>query len=153
MKAVTLFLSIALVASGGCMRPSDSRAAAAAIDRGPHPEYSGREAVMFKFAQDAAKNGEHFFYVKIPGDIRPEERERKFETPLAAALRNQGLGRITGGGSQLGEGTSIEYCGLDVVVKDKHEALAVIRDVLRESGAPSSTTIEEYLPSRIDHRL
>jgi len=66
--------------------------------------YRGREAVMFDFACAAQERGEHFFYVRIPGNIGPHERGDRFEEPLRAALDALEAGRLTGGGSQLGEG-------------------------------------------------
>jgi hypothetical protein len=108
---------------------------------------------MFQFSQRAEAAGEHFLYVKIPGNIGPVERGDRFENPLAAALKKEGIGRVTGGGSQLGEGKTIEFCGIDIVVKNKAEGLAVIRATLRQENAPKGTVIEEYLPRRTDHSL
>jgi hypothetical protein len=47
----------------------------------------------------------------------------------------------------LGEGKTVEFCGLDVEVTDRDEGLRVIREVMRRLNAPSGTVIEEYLPS------
>jgi hypothetical protein len=70
---------------------------------------------------------------------------------LQEALSAADLGEITGGGSQLGEGDSIAYCGLDVVVTDRDRGLAVIRETMQRLGAPPATVIEEYLPSYHEH--
>ncbi|RXK55274.1 hypothetical protein ESB00_05085 [Oleiharenicola lentus] len=113
--------------------------------------YSGREAVMFDFACDAQKRGEHFFYIKIPGNIGPVERGDRFEDPLADKLSGLGVGNVCGGGSQLGEGKTIEYCGIDVILTKREEGLAVILAALRALDAPAGTVVEEYLPTRIDH--
>jgi len=99
---------------------------------------------MQDFAEAAAERRQHFFYVLIREPLGPHERGEKYEDPLAAALGE--LGEITGGGSQLGEGNTIEYCGLDVVVNDRDRGLAVIRRCLRECHAPDNTVIEEYIP-------
>jgi hypothetical protein len=109
-------------------------------------EDDGRREVLQGFAEDAASEGNHFFYVRIPGDIQPLEREERFEAPLEIALEESGLGSVTGGGSQLGEGTTIEYCGLDVVVSDRVRALALIRKVMQGVRCPQATVIEEYMP-------
>ena len=109
-------------------------------------EDDGRRAVMQGFAEDAESEGNHFFYVRIPGDIQPLERAERFEDPLESALEESGLGSVTGGGSQLGEGTTVEYCGLDVVVSDREQALALIRKVMQSVRCPPDAVIEEYVP-------
>ncbi|MDB5296666.1 MAG: putative lipoprotein, partial [Phycisphaerales bacterium] len=105
----------------------------------------GRQEVMLGFAAEAADLGQHFFYVLIRGPVGPAERGEKYEDPLADALGD--LGEVTGGGSQLGDGDAIEYCGLDVVVNDCGRGLSVIRACLRSCHAPADTVIAEYLPA------
>jgi len=109
-------------------------------------EGDGRREVMQELAEQADSEGEHFFYVRIPGDIQPLERADRFEEPLDAELERADLGSVTGGGSQLGEGTTIEYCGIDVVVADRRRGLEVIRSVLQGAGCPKDAVIEEYVP-------
>ena len=46
---------------------------------------------------------ERFVYVKIQDAVGPLDRGDKYEDGLQEALREQQLGEITGGGSQLGE--------------------------------------------------
>ena len=108
---------------------------------------------MLGFAEQAAKNGEHFFYVRIPESLEPHERGNRYEDPLRAALIAAGLGEVTGGGSQLGEGRSIVYCGLDVVVADCECGLTFIREVMQQLDAAPNTIIEEYLPFSREHTL
>lgn len=114
-------------------------------------QLDGRQEVMLGFAEAAAENGQHFFYVLIPENIKPLERSEKYEVPLADALGQ--LGEITGGGSQLGEGDTIAFCGLDVVVNHRERGLKVIRECLRTCKAPADTIIEEYLPEFAELRL
>jgi len=116
-------------------------------------QLDGRQEVMLGFAKEAQSRGEYFFYVRIPANIGPLDRGDRYEDPLQQALLADDLGEITGGGSQLGEGTSIAFCGLDVVVRDRDRGLMVIRRVMRELGAPSDTIIEEYLPRYYEHPL
>ena len=110
-------------------------------------EQDGRKAVLLGFAQDAQERGEHFFYVRIPGDIQPLERGDRFEDPLQKALEAEDLGNVTGGGSQMGEGSTVEFCGLDIVLRDRERGLELIRSVMRRLGAPHDTVIEEFLPT------
>jgi hypothetical protein len=117
------------------------------------PELDGRQRTLLGFAERAYERGNTFFYVRIPGNIQPMERGDCYEDPLQAALDAEDLGKITGGGSQLGEGTSIAFCGIDVEVYDRERGLALIRSVIRSLGAPPETIIEEYLPTYREHSL
>jgi hypothetical protein len=101
---------------------------------------------MQDLAEVAQSEGRYFFYVRIPGDIQPIERGDQFEDPLEAALQEAALGSVTGGGSQMGEGTRVEYCGLDVVVSDRSRGIELIRRVMQSLGCPQAAVIEEYLP-------
>ena len=111
------------------------------------PEKNGRKNTLTGFAEAAQERGRFFFYVRIPGNIQPIERAERFEDPLQAALENEELGEVTGGGSQMGEGKTVEFCGLDVEVTDRDRGLQVIRAVMRRLAAPPGTVIEEFLPS------
>jgi hypothetical protein len=117
------------------------------------PEIANRVSVMRQFAQKAWDAGEFFFYVRIPEPLFPEERGLRYEEPLIDALTKARLGRVTGGGQQLGEGKTIIYCGVDVVVKERVRGLKLIRRVLRKANAPAGTVIEEHLPSYCEHPL
>ena len=108
---------------------------------------------MFDFACSAEKSGEYFFYVRIPGDISVQERGDRFEDPLQAALGLLDIGRVAGGGSQLGEGKTIEFCGVDVFAKDRDAGLRLLKQELLRLKAPAGTVVEEYLPKRIDHPI
>jgi hypothetical protein len=109
---------------------------------------NARQELMREFAEAAADRRQHFFYIRIPESIEPLARGDKYEDPLAEALGE--LGEVTGGGSQLGEGDTIAYCGLDVVVSDRDRGLAVIRKTLHACHAPAGTVIEEYLPEYVE---
>jgi hypothetical protein len=115
------------------------------------PEFAGRGEVMLGFAESAAEDGHFFFYVRIPENIGPLDRGDRYEDPLQEVLVAAELGEVTGGGSQLGEGDTIAYCGLDVVVTDRDRGLAAIRETMQRLGAPRTTVIEEYLPSYVEH--
>lgn len=108
---------------------------------------------MLGFAEAAAEDGHYFFYVRIPESLGPLERGDCYEDPLQQALAAAELGEVTGGGSQLGEGNTIAYCGLDVVVTDRDRGLELIRETMRRLGASPATVIEEYLPAYREHEL
>ena len=104
-------------------------------------QLDGRQEVMRGFAESAAERGQ----------LGPMDRGEKYEDPLNDALGE--LGEVTGGGSQLGEGDTIAFCGLDVVVNHRENGLKVIRECLRSCGAPPDTVIEEYVPEFAELRL
>jgi hypothetical protein len=114
-------------------------------------QLDGRQEVMLGFAEAAAERGQHFFYVLIPEPLGPMDRGEKYEAPLSDALGE--LGEVTGGGSQMGEGDTIAFCGLDVVVNHRERGLAVIRECMRSCGAPPDTIIEDYVPEFAELRL
>ena len=123
------------------------------MDNSKQPKLDGRKETLLGFAEDAQERGNIFFYVRIPEDVQPIERGERYEDPLQAALDAEDLGEVTGGGSQMGEGKSIAFCGLDVEVHDRDRGLALIRSVMRRLGAPPETIIEEYLPTYCEHSL
>jgi hypothetical protein len=108
---------------------------------------------MRGMAQRAWDRGEFFLYIRIPEPLYPEERGRRYEEPLGEALAEARLGRVTGGGQQLGEGNSVVYCGVDVVLRERVRGLEVLRQVLRQLGAPAGTVIEEFMPQFQEHPL
>jgi len=105
----------------------------------------GRKLIMQDFAFAAAERGQHFFYIRIPEPVGPIDRGSKYEVPLSDALGE--LGEITGGGSQMGDGGVIAFCGIDVVVNHRDRGLKTIRACLESCGAPVGTIIEEYVPA------
>ena len=119
----------------------------------PSADIANRVAVMRGMAEDAAARGKVFVYVRIPEPLRPLERGDKYEDPLIAALVESRLGEVTGGGQQLGEGRSIMYCGIDVVLSDRIQGLAFLQEALCRLGAPAGTVIEEFTPEFQEHPL
>ena len=117
------------------------------------PELDGRQKTLLGIAEGAWRRGNFFFYIRIPENVQPIERGERYEDPLQAALDAEDLGKITGGGSQMGDGTSIDFCGIDVEVYERERGLALIRSVMRSLGASPHTIIEEYLPTYREHPL
>jgi len=90
-------------------------------------------------------DAQKFIYVMLPGDIQPLARG-KFEDPLDEALEAAGLGSVSGGGSQLDapypDGRPrVAYCGIDVDVVNRDQALILIRQKLGELNVPDGTEI------------
>jgi hypothetical protein len=72
---------------------------------------------------------------------------------LGDVLRAAQLGEVTGGGQQLGEGNTIVYCGVDVILSERVRGLEVLREALERLGAPTGTIIEEFIPVFTEHPL
>jgi len=85
-----------------------------------------------------------FVFIVIRDASGPLERGEVYEDPIDAALRVRELGRVTGGGSQIGEdlpdGTqTIAWCGIDVDLPSATKcgvALELLRAELRRLEAP-----------------
>jgi hypothetical protein len=97
-------------------------------------------------ASDVTRANALFVYIKMPGDIDPLDRGERFEDPLEEALTREGLGTITGGGSQLSEpdddgDRSVEFCGIDVDLYNVENGLALLRRELIHLEAPLGTLL------------
>lgn len=94
-------------------------------------------------ADQVSKDNPLFVYIKIPADIQPLDRGNLFEDPLQAALEKEGLGTITGGGSQLADESSnkIDFCGIDVDLYDAAGGLQMLRRELVRLNAPTGTLL------------
>jgi hypothetical protein len=71
-------------------------------------------------------------FVKIPENLWPKDREKKYGDPLDASLKSAGLGEITGGGSQMSapdaEGhRTIVWIGLDIELADLDRGLPFLK--------------------------
>jgi hypothetical protein len=69
------------------------------------------------------------------------------EDPLTEALKEAGVGEVTGGGS------GPQTCNIDVEITDLERGLAVIRRTLSDLGCPASTEIHQQQPQHIIHKL
>ena len=87
-----------------------------------------------------------FVYIKMPGDIDPEDRWEKFADPLQQALEKDDLGEVTGGGTQFSEPDEngedfVEFCGIDVDLYDAVNGLALLRRELIRLRVPPDTAL------------
>ena len=74
--------------------------------------------------------------------VGPMERGDKYEDPLDRDLEAQGLGMVTGGGTQMAKGGGIEWVGIDIYLADLDRGLELTRQRLRELGAPAGSVLE-----------
>lgn len=84
-----------------------------------------------------------FVFLKIPDPIMPEERDKKYEKPIKAALVKAGVGTVTGAGTGLkDDGAGIEYVGVDVNLTDFKKGVTILKAELRRIGAPKETRLQ-----------
>jgi hypothetical protein len=94
--------------------------------------------------------------IHIPGNILPIDRGKQFADPLDAALRAANLGELRDEGTQMGiEDGRYVVVGCDIIlgVSDVVAALDIVRCVLRDAGAPQTTTISEGSVPPVVHPL
>jgi hypothetical protein len=108
---------------------------AACTPAAPEPEEAGEDSGAGLFVM-----------VHIPESIEPLERGSKYEDPLNAALQAQGLGEVTGGGTQLGppkaDGSSeVTAVDIDVDLVDAERGLPALRAELRKLNPPKGTEL------------
>jgi hypothetical protein len=90
---------------------------------------------------------DNFIYIKIPGNIGPDDRGDLFENQINPVLKKDGLGSVSGGGSLLGDEQSdgtrlVEFCGIDVDVTNCDRAREVLRDLLPKLNAPVGSELQ-----------
>jgi len=74
--------------------------------------------------------------------VLPIERGRKYEEPLGQTLEARELGVISGGGTQLDKGNSVQWVDIEIEVLDLDTALQIVRERLRELGAPPGSFLK-----------
>lgn len=84
--------------------------------------------------------------VLLSADFEFEGRD-EIEDPLEEALRNAGVGEVTGAGSGMGRSN------IDVEVNDLEAGLTLVRSVLQKLQVARSTVINQYEPVRMVHRV
>lgn len=80
---------------------------------------------------------------RLNARLQPIGRGEHFEDPLDAALREAGLGEVTGGGTQLAdEPAGIEFCDIEVLLADATEvSLDALSSTLEGLGAPKGSKL------------
>ena len=104
---------------------------------------------IVRFAQERRKQKDlesrpsgHFVFAKITEPVAPMHRGDKYEEPLDQDLRAQGLGRVTGGGTQMDKEGAIAWVGIDIELTDLDRGIEFTRRRLHELGAPSGSVLE-----------
>jgi len=92
-----------------------------------------------------------FAYAQLNARIMPVARGKYYQTPLAEALAENGLGEVGGGGTMQMKGGEIEYCGIDVDLFEVEEGGRFVCDFLTARGAPKGSKLcYEYMGNDIE---
>jgi hypothetical protein len=87
-------------------------------------------------------NGGVYVTARLNARLQPMDRGGIYEDPLNRALRAAQLGEVTGGGTQLAEEGGIEFCDLEIVVREADApTLATIASLLETFGAPKGSKL------------
>jgi hypothetical protein len=90
---------------------------------------------------------------------QPMDRGELYENPLDDVLRKHRVGSVTGGGTQLTEDSEIEFCEIEIEVREPAtEIIALIKQTLEELGAPKGSRLRlesqgEELPFGVNEGL
>ena len=91
----------------------------------------------------------HMVLARMYEHIEPVDRGERYEDPLDAALKNAGLGRITGGGSQLDELGAVTYADVEIGLANLDAALGIVVQQLEAAGAPQGSELIDGSTSRV----
>lgn len=83
----------------------------------------------------------HVVIARMYEHIEPMDRGDRYEDPLESALQSQGIGRVTGGGSQLGELGQIEFADVEIELANLDGAVGVVTAILESAGAPQGSEL------------
>ena len=96
----------------------------------------------------AAQQKETLVTVTIPESIMPVARGEKYEDPLDAALKKANVGEVTGAGSHLSAAGVVGAVNIDVRLTDLPKGLPLLKEKLRDLGAPKGTSVEFLVGTR-----
>jgi hypothetical protein len=91
----------------------------------------------------------HLVVARLYEHIGPIDRGDRYEDPLDAVLQKAGVGRVTGGGSQLGPLGVIEHADVEVELADPEEGMRVVAEALEAAGAPEGSEIIDGSSGRV----
>jgi hypothetical protein len=91
----------------------------------------------------------HLVLARVYEHIEPIDRGDRYEDPLQATLEKMGIGRVTGGGSQLDELGGITYADVEIELANVDEALRIVAEALEVAGAPQGSELIQTSDNRV----
>jgi hypothetical protein len=74
---------------------------------------------------------------------QPIDRGELYEDPLDEVLKKHRAGSVTGGGTQLTEDGEIEFCEIEIEVREPGaESISLVKQALEEQGAPKGSKLQ-----------
>ena len=83
----------------------------------------------------------HLVLARVYEHIEPIDRGERYEDPLDEAIKQRGVGRVTGGGSQLDELGAITFADIEIELADLEASLQVVANALEAAGAPQGSEL------------
>jgi len=97
---------------------------------------------MFKKLFPKPETAKHLVIARLNDRSQPMDRGERYEDPLEAFLKANGLGEVSGGGTQLLETGEIEYCEVELqLTSTAPEVLAAVAEQLQSAGAPKGSCL------------
>lgn len=85
----------------------------------------------------------HFLVAQLNARLQPADRSEHFEEGLDDKLRKLKVGEISGGGTMQTETGEIEYCDIEVKLRQSSpEAERLVMETLESLGAPKGSKLE-----------
>src|SRR5438128_12682997 len=78
----------------------------------------------------------HIITARLKAHIEPMDRGEWYEDPLSEVLEKKQMGKVTGGGSALGDDFKIEHADLEISLANLDTALQLTKDTLEQIGVP-----------------
>jgi hypothetical protein len=78
----------------------------------------------------------HVITARLKAHIEPIDRGEWYEDPLSEILEKNQMGKVTGGGSALGDDFKIVHADLEIALANLGTALQFTRDCLEKIGVP-----------------
>lgn len=91
----------------------------------------------------------HLVLARVYEHIEPIDRGDRYEDPLQATLEKMGIGRVTGGGSQLNELGEIAYADVEIELANIDEAVGIVAEALEIAGAPQGSELIQASDGRV----
>jgi hypothetical protein len=91
----------------------------------------------------------HVVLARVYEHIEPIDRGDRYEDPLQAVLETAGIGRVTGGGSQLNELGGISFAEVEIELANLDDALRIVVDALERAGAPQGSELIDPADERV----
>ncbi len=91
----------------------------------------------------------HLVLARMYEHIEPLDRGDRYEDPLQDTLERMGIGRVTGGGSQLNELGGIDFADVEIELANLDEAARVVAETLEAAGAPQGSELIHTSDDRV----